>query len=181
MPTGAPRRQENTMGLAGVARGESLPGGDRCLEKGIHLGTRTRFLFHALCTAAYTHTQTYTLRTYRSLARALHYSISTIIYISSSSSSSWSNIHSAHLRQRRKGEKDPSPFFVHTLQYPRLGQAAADHPLSLLWAVRIPSTYPSRPSVGLFCSHIHEGLTIHARVDRFILFQKELYQAAEKL
>lgn len=98
------------MGLAGVARGESLPGGDRCLEKGIHLGTRTRFLFHALCTTAYTYIHTHTHAYITRIHATSHYSLSAITYISGGGGS-WSNIHSAHLHRKRNGKRERERVF----------------------------------------------------------------------
>lgn len=62
------------MGLAGVARREPLPGGGRCLEKGIHLCTRTRF-----SSALYVHSVMY-IYAYMHATSCPHYSALVIIY-----------------------------------------------------------------------------------------------------
>lgn len=91
----------------------------------------------------------HTLRLYmQRCSRAPHYSLLVITYISGGSSG-WSNIHPAHLHWKRKRES--SPFFVHTLQYPRLGSRASPFFAMLLRRMDCANpSDPSRPSVDLF-------------------------------
>lgn len=80
-------------------------------------------LYVQRCTHTYTRIHMHALRLcMQRCSRAQHYSLSAITYISDGSSG-WSNIHPAHLHRKRKRES--SSFFVHTLQYPRLGSRAS--------------------------------------------------------